>query len=91
MHLLRLHILSLFSSIFFSSRWAQIFSDGRLPVECGTGQRLVLTNVTYDQQGQYICLAANKINGNIREVQSDPVSLQVVGAPKVRLQFPSKI
>lgn len=65
-------------------RWAQIFSDGRLPVECGKGQRLILTNVTYDQQGQYICLAANKINGNIREVQSDPVSLQVVGAPKVK-------
>ncbi|XP_043482082.1 kin of IRRE-like protein 2 isoform X2 [Leptopilina heterotoma] len=64
-------------------RWAQIFSDGRLPVECGKGQRLILTNVTYDQQGQYICLAANKINGNVREVQSDPVSLQVVGAPKV--------
>ncbi|XP_076391602.1 kin of IRRE-like protein 3 isoform X3 [Megachile rotundata] len=64
-------------------RWAQIFTDGRMPLECGTGQRLVLTNVTYEQQGQYICLASNKINGNVREVKSDPVSLQVVGAPRV--------
>lgn len=55
-----------------------------MPLECGTGQRLILTNVTYEQQGQYICLASNKINGNIREVKSDPVSLQVVGAPRVR-------
>ncbi|XP_066601564.1 kin of IRRE-like protein 3 isoform X3 [Prorops nasuta] len=64
-------------------RWAQIFTDGRLPAECGSGQRLTLTNVTYDQQGQYICLASNKINGNIREAKSNPVSLQVVGAPRV--------
>ncbi|XP_012343725.1 neural cell adhesion molecule 1-like isoform X2 [Apis florea] len=64
-------------------RWAQIFTDGRMPLECGTGQRLILTNVTYEQQGQYICLASNKINGNVREVKSDPVSLQVVGAPRV--------
>lgn len=55
-----------------------------MPVECGTGQRLILTNVTYEQQGQYICLASNKINGHVREVKSDPVSLQVVGAPRVR-------
>ncbi|XP_043682596.1 hemicentin-1 isoform X1 [Vespula pensylvanica] len=64
-------------------RWAQIFTDNRMPVECGTGQRLILTNVTYEQQGQYICLASNKINGHVREVKSDPVSLQVVGAPRV--------
>lgn len=65
-------------------RWAQVFTDGRMPLECGTGQRLILTNVTYEQQGQYMCLASNKINGNVREVKSDPVSLQVVGAPRVR-------
>ncbi|XP_012277027.1 hemicentin-2 [Orussus abietinus] len=64
-------------------RWARIFLDGRPPVECGSGHRLILTNVTYEQQGQYICLASNKINGNIREVKSDSVSLQVVGAPRV--------
>ena len=71
------------------ARWAQIFTDGRMPLECGTGQRLILTNVTYEQQGQYICLASNKINGNIREVKSDPVSLQVVGAPRVRRTKPN--
>ncbi|XP_015602883.1 kin of IRRE-like protein 2 [Cephus cinctus] len=64
-------------------RWAQIFTDGRPPVECGSGPRLILNNVTYEQQGQYICLASNKINGNIREVKSKPVSLKVVGAPRV--------
>lgn len=67
----------------FHYRWARIFTDGRLPLECGTGQRLIVTNVTYEQQGQYICLASNKINGHRREVKSDPVSLQVVGAPRV--------
>ncbi|XP_035737382.1 hemicentin-2-like isoform X7 [Vespa mandarinia] len=66
-------------------RWAQIFPDNRMPIECGTGQRLILTNVTYEQQGQYICLASNKINGHVREVKSDPVSLQVVGAPRIPL------
>lgn len=71
-------------------RWAQIFTDGRMPLECGTGQRLILTNVTYEQQGQYICLASNKINGNVREVKSDPVSLQVVGAPRVRQRLASR-
>lgn len=61
-----------------------------MPLECGTGQRLILTNVTYEQQGQYICLASNKINGNVREVKSDPVSLQVVGAPRVRQRLASR-
>lgn len=67
-----------------------MFTDGRPPTECGKGQRLILTNVTYEQQGQYICLASNTINGKVREVKSSPVSLEVVGAPRVSLinQFP---
>ncbi|XP_057318391.1 kin of IRRE-like protein 2 isoform X1 [Microplitis mediator] len=64
-------------------RWEQVFTDGRPPAECGKGQRLILTNVTYQQQGQYICLASNTINGKVREVKSIPVSLEVVGAPRV--------
>lgn len=72
---------------FSGFRWAQIFTDNRMPVECGTGQRLILTNVTYEQQGQYICLASNKINGHVREVKSDPESLQVVGAPRVSYMY----
>ncbi|XP_063980627.1 nephrin-like isoform X1 [Diachasmimorpha longicaudata] len=64
-------------------RWEQVFTDGRPPAECGRGPRLILTNVTYEQQGQYICLASNTINGKLREVKSSPVSLEVVGAPRV--------
>ncbi|XP_046434490.1 kin of IRRE-like protein 2 isoform X1 [Neodiprion fabricii] len=64
-------------------RWLQVFPDGREPQVRGQGQRFFLNNVTYDQQGQYICLALNVINGNTREARSDPVSLQVVGAPRV--------
>ncbi|XP_044016181.1 kin of IRRE-like protein 2 isoform X2 [Aphidius gifuensis] len=64
-------------------RWEQVFTDGRMPAQCGRGQRLILTNVTYEQQGQYICIASNSINGKVREVKSTPVSLEVVGAPRV--------
>lgn len=67
----------------FFSRWAQVFLDGRKPLECGKGQRLILTNVTYNHQGQYLCIAWNKINGNIREIKSNAVYLQVFGAPRV--------
>ncbi|XP_048513245.1 hemicentin-1 isoform X2 [Athalia rosae] len=64
-------------------RWLQVFADGREPQVRGLGQRFILNNVTYDQQGQYVCLATNVINGNSRQARSEPVSLQVVGAPRV--------
>jgi hypothetical protein len=43
----------------------------------------VIDNVTYDYQGDYECRATNFISGQARTTNSDPISLQVVGAPQV--------
>lgn len=52
-------------------------------MERGRESRLVIDNVTYDYQGEYECRATNYINGQERIATSEPVSLQVVGAPQV--------
>lgn len=44
---------------------------------------MVLNNVTYDFQGEYECQAMNMINDQERYVVSEPVILEVVGAPQV--------
>lgn len=43
----------------------------------------MLTNITYENQGEYECHAINFINGQERIVVSEPVILEVVGAPQV--------
>lgn len=58
-------------------------------LERGRESRLVIDNVTYDYQGEYECRATNYINGQERTVSSEPVSLQVVGAPQVLRLNPS--
>lgn len=50
---------------------------------------MVIDNVTYDYQGEYECRATNIINGQERQVASDPISLQVVGAPLVLRSHPT--
>lgn len=64
-------------------------SQGSAFLERGRESRLVIDNVTYDYQGEYECRATNYINGQERSVSSDPVSLQVVGAPQVLRLSPS--
>lgn len=59
-------------------------------IERGRESRLVLSNITYDYQGEYECQAINIINGQERIVASEPVILEVVGAPQV-LHFSSAI
>lgn len=59
-------------------------------LERGRESRLVIDNVTYDYQGEYECSATNYINGKERTVTSEPISLQVVGAPQVLRHNPSK-
>lgn len=49
----------------------------------GTESKLHIRNVTYDHQGEYVCVVRNVIGGNERTVQSEAVSLQVVGAPQI--------
>nr|CAD7398797.1 unnamed protein product [Timema poppensis] len=48
--------------------------------------RLYISNVTYDYQGEYVCKATNVIGGTERFVQSEAISVQVVGAPQVLRQ-----
>ena len=48
-----------------------------------SNQQFVIENVTYDYQGEFACEATNEINGERRKVQSDPVKVEVTGAPQV--------
>ncbi|XP_037954318.1 synaptogenesis protein syg-1-like [Teleopsis dalmanni] len=70
-------------------KWVQRFSRGAKYVERGHESRLVIDNVTYDYQGDYECRATSYINGQERVAVSEPVSLQVVGAPQVLRLHPS--
>ena len=49
----------------------------------GYSQHLQIENVTYDHQGEFVCKAVNVINGEQRSVQSDPIIVEVTGAPQV--------
>ena len=49
----------------------------------GYSQYLNIENVTYDHQGEFVCKAVNVINGEQRSVQSDSISVEVIGAPQV--------
>ncbi|XP_065344073.1 kin of IRRE-like protein 2 isoform X4 [Cloeon dipterum] len=49
----------------------------------GAEPRLILTNLTYDHQGEYVCRAANKIANVERPVQSEPIPVHIKGAPQV--------
>ncbi|XP_058056106.1 uncharacterized protein LOC131207508 [Anopheles bellator] len=65
-------------------KWVQrISSQGKPFLDRGRESRLVIDNVTYDYQGEYECRATNFINGQERTATSDPIALQVVGAPQV--------
>ncbi|XP_039280051.1 irregular chiasm C-roughest protein isoform X2 [Nilaparvata lugens] len=45
--------------------------------------RLVIANATYEHQGEYVCRVTNVIAGQERPVQSEAITIQVVGAPQV--------
>lgn len=49
----------------------------------GQEKTLVIDNVTYDHQGEFVCKAINNIKGEERSVQSDPIRVEVSGAPQV--------
>lgn len=61
----------------------RISTQGKPFLDRGRESRLVIDNVTYDYQGEYECRATNFINGQERTATSDPIALQVVGAPQV--------
>lgn len=49
----------------------------------GHNASLTIEAVTYGHQGSYVCVATNEIKGHERRVQSEPIRLEVVGAPEV--------
>ncbi|XP_076350236.1 irregular chiasm C-roughest protein-like isoform X2 [Tachypleus tridentatus] len=49
----------------------------------GHDAHLVITNVTYNFQGRYICEARNYIEGKEYKVQSEEIKLDVTGSPQV--------
>eukprot|EP00094_Tigriopus_californicus_P013464 TCALIF_13024-PA protein Name:"Similar to KIRREL Kin of IRRE-like protein 1 (Homo sapiens)" AED:0.12 eAED:0.13 QI:0/0.83/0.76/0.92/0.91/1/13/506/759 len=49
----------------------------------GYEERLILEDTTYDHQGDYVCEAINMIGGQKKIVQSEPVHIEVRGAPQV--------
>ena len=49
----------------------------------GYEKTLEIDNVTYDHQGEFVCKAVNIIRGEERAVQSEPIKVEVSGAPQV--------
>ncbi|XP_026467304.1 hemicentin-1 [Ctenocephalides felis] len=66
-----------------SYQWLQRMQHISKFVRRGRDARLVIDNVTYDHQGEYVCKVSNVIGGSQRAVQSEPIAVQVVGAPQV--------
>ena len=65
-----------------SYEWLQQLSSGQVRKRSHTAD-LVIEDVGYEDQGEYICMATNSIGGEKREVQSDVVRLEVAGEPQV--------
>ncbi|GAB6027405.1 hypothetical protein CHUAL_001676 [Chamberlinius hualienensis] len=57
--------------------------DSRKSRVVGYNPIFVVTNTTYEQQGSYVCVAANTINQDTRSVQSQVVTIEVLGPPQV--------
>ncbi|XP_057662340.1 kin of IRRE-like protein 2 [Diorhabda carinulata] len=55
-------------------------------IERGRDAKLYISNVTYDFQGEYRCKVTNIIKGEERTEISEPIILQVHGAPQVLRQ-----
>ena len=63
-------------------QWLQKLRTQELLIR-GYEKRLVIPNVTYDHQGEFVCKAINSIRGEDRSVQSEPILVEVSGAPQV--------
>ena len=67
--------------------WLQRTASGDLRLRSSevsdTGD-LVLEDVSYGDSGEFLCRASNTVAGQPREVLSEPVSVEVRGAPELR-------
>ena len=62
-------------------QWVQVIG-GAESVRSYTSD-LVVDNVVYGDQGEYQCMAINKVGGERREMRSKRVRVEVTGAPQV--------
>ena len=67
-------------------QWLQKSQSGDILVR-GYDPELVIERLTYEHQGEWLCQAANSVGGRVREVQSDPIAVEVRGAPQVTGRF----
>ncbi|XP_066976526.1 kin of IRRE-like protein 3 isoform X2 [Macrobrachium rosenbergii] len=63
--------------------WIQTIPEGDRTLVRSHNATLLLDSLTYEHQGKYVCVASNTIKGDIIEDSSQPITLEVVGAPHV--------
>ncbi|KAG7162613.1 Kin of IRRE-like protein 3-like, partial [Homarus americanus] len=63
--------------------WVQTVPDTRETIVRGHNATLLLEGITYEHQGQYVCVASSVIRDQTLEDKSQPITLEVVGAPQV--------
>jgi len=62
--------------------WLQQLPSGQVRKR-SYSTNLVIEDVSYKDQGEYMCMASNLIGGERRQVQSEVVRLEVAGVPQV--------
>ena len=65
-----------------SYKWLQRRGTQEVVIR-GYDKTLVLPSINYDYQGEFVCKAINTIRGEERSVQSEPIKVEVSGAPQV--------
>ena len=69
-------------------KWLQMLPTQEVLIR-GYDNHLVIDNVTYEHQGEFVCTAENEINDETRTYQSEPIKVEVTGAPQV-LRYAAK-
>ncbi len=68
--------------------WLQTVTSTKEVVVRGYDQQLVIANTSYAHQGEFVCKATNTLGeGEERSVQSEPIRVEVRGAPQVVRRF----
>ncbi|XP_045117706.1 irregular chiasm C-roughest protein-like isoform X3 [Portunus trituberculatus] len=63
--------------------WIQMIPDTQKTEVRGHNATLLLEDVTYEHQGEYVCVASSVIREQTLEDRSEPIIVEVVGAPQV--------
>ena len=63
-------------------QWLQKLPTDEVVIR-GYEQNLIIKDTTYDHQGEFVCKAVNKIRGEEKSSQSEPIRIQVSGPPQV--------